>query len=34
VIYTMRGERQLVEQLDHNLLYRWFVGRIFPGWLA
>jgi transposase len=26
VIYTLRSERQLVEQLDYNLLYRWFVG--------
>lgn len=26
VIYTIRSERQLVEQLDYNLLYRWFVG--------
>jgi transposase len=24
--YTMRSERQLMEQLDYNLLYRWFVG--------
>lgn len=26
VLYTIRSERQLVEQLDCNLLYRWFVG--------
>ena len=26
VLYTIRSERQLVEQLDYNLLYRWFVG--------
>jgi transposase len=26
VFYTIRSERQLVEQLDYNLLYRWFVG--------
>ena len=26
VIYTIRSERQLVEQLDYNLLFRWFVG--------
>ena len=26
VFYTIRGERQLMEQLDYNLLYRWFVG--------
>ena len=24
--YTMRSERQLMEQLHYNLLYRWFVG--------
>src|SRR3990170_5744591 len=24
--YTIRSERQLVEQLDYNLLFRWFVG--------
>jgi transposase len=26
-LYTIRSERQLMEQLDYNLLYRWFVGR-------
>ena len=26
VFYGVRRERQLMEQLDHNLLYRWFVG--------
>ena len=25
-IYTIRSERQLIEQLDYNLLFRWFVG--------
>jgi transposase len=24
--YTIRSERQLMEQLNYNLLYRWFVG--------
>jgi transposase len=24
--YTVRSERQLTEQLDYNLLFRWFVG--------
>jgi transposase len=24
--YTIRSERQLIEQLDYNLLFRWFVG--------
>lgn len=26
VLYTSRSERQLMEQLDYNLLFRWFVG--------
>ena len=26
VFYGTRSERQLMEQLDYNLLYRWFVG--------
>ena len=26
VFYGIRSERQLIEQLDYNLLYRWFVG--------
>ena len=26
VFYSVRSERQLVEQLDYNLLFRWFVG--------
>ena len=25
--YSVRSERQLMEQLDYNLLFRWFVGR-------
>jgi transposase len=25
-LYTLRSERQLMEQLDYNLLFRWFVG--------
>ncbi len=24
--YPVRSERQLMEQLDYNLLFRWFVG--------
>ena len=24
--YTVRSERQLIEQLEYNLLFRWFVG--------
>jgi transposase len=26
ILYAIRSERQLMEQLDYNLLYRWFVG--------
>jgi hypothetical protein len=26
VFYGIRSERQLMEQLDYNLLYRWFSG--------
>lgn len=26
ILYTVRSERQLMEQLDYNLLFRWFVG--------
>jgi len=25
-IYSIRNERQLLDQLDYNLLFRWFVG--------
>jgi transposase len=26
VLYTIRSERQLIEQIEYNLLFRWFVG--------
>jgi transposase len=26
VFYSVRSERLLVEQIDYNLLFRWFVG--------
>jgi transposase len=26
VLYTLRSERQLMEHLDYNILFRWFVG--------
>jgi transposase len=26
MLYSIRSERLLMEQLDHNLLFRWFVG--------
>jgi transposase len=28
--YSVRSERQLMEQLDYNLLFRWFVGLSSP----
>ena len=30
-LYTIRSERLLMEQLDYNLLFRWFVGL---GWMT
>jgi transposase len=26
VLYSVRSERLLMEQLDYNLLFRWFIG--------
>jgi len=26
ILYTVRSERLLMEQLPYNLLFRWFVG--------
>jgi len=26
VLYSIRSERMLMEQLEYNLLFRWFVG--------
>ena len=26
VFYSIRSERQLIEQVQYNLLYRWFIG--------
>jgi transposase len=26
ILYTLRSERMLMEQLEYNLLFRWFVG--------
>ncbi len=31
VLYSIRSERQLMEQLGYNLLYRWFVGLEMDG---
>jgi transposase len=29
VFYSVRSERLLVEQIDYNLLFRWFVGLVW-----
>src|SRR5215468_6263523 len=36
VLYTVRSERLLMEQLQYNLLFRWFVGLSMdePVWTA
>jgi len=36
VIYSIRSERQLMEQLDYNRMFRWFVGMSVdePVWNA
>jgi transposase len=26
VLYRIRSERRLIEELNYNFLYRWFVG--------
>ena len=26
ILYSIRSERMLCEQLDYNLLFRWFIG--------
>jgi transposase len=31
ILYSIRSERQLVEQLEYNLLFRWFVGLGFDA---
>jgi len=31
VFYSIRSERVLIEQLDYNLLFRWFVGLAIAG---
>jgi transposase len=28
MLHSIRSERLLMEQLDYNLLFRWFVGRL------
>jgi len=36
ILYSLRSERQLMEQIDYNLLFRWFVGMNAdePAWDA
>ncbi len=36
ILYSVRSERQLMEQMDYNLLFRWFVGLGVddPVWVA
>lgn len=36
IFYSVRSERLLMEQLDYNLLFRWFVGMTMdePVWVA
>jgi transposase len=36
ILYTIRSERMLMEQLEYNLLFRWFVGLNMdePVWVA
>src|SRR5882762_5870048 len=31
MLYSVRSERMLVEQLEYNLLFRWFVGLPLRG---
>ena len=26
IFYSIRSERELIEHLDHNILFRWFIG--------
>ena len=35
VFYSIRSERQLMEQVQYNLLYRWFIGLAMeePVWV-
>jgi transposase len=28
ILFTIRSERQLMEQMQYNLLFRWFVGSV------
>ena len=35
ILFSIRSERQLMEQLEYNLLFRWFVGLAIdePVWV-
>jgi hypothetical protein len=32
ILFSIRSERQLMEQMEYNLLFRWFVGLEPFGW--
>ena len=32
ILYSIRSERMLCEQLDYNLLFRWFIAMDDPVW--
>jgi len=32
LLYSLRSERMLMEQLSYNLLFRWFVGLAVDVW--
>ena len=36
ILYSIRSERMLCEQLDYNLLFRWFIGLSMddPVWIT
>ena len=36
ILFSIRSERQLMEQMDYNLMFRWFVGLGIdePVWAA
>lgn len=31
ILYSIRSERQLMEQIQYNLLFRWFIGLAMDG---
>jgi transposase len=34
IFYSIRSERQLMEQTQYNLLFRWFIGLSKNEWLS